>query len=308
MPGITVVGAAHIDRIGRLDKPAFDGASVPGSFTEAPGGAGLNVASNLAVTGVRVSFSSIVGNDPSGDAIQKLMDERGIRAHLQIGNAKTATYTAILQSDGDLVIALADMEVYRAFEARCVTTALLQPGNTKWLVMDANLEPASLEELAKGAPASCKIGVLTVSSAKAPRLRKCLDMIDVLFTNRPEALALAGKDVTGTMDNALKALRELQVTHAVVSDGGSPLVVLDDEEVIRIPVTKPPSIQDVTGAGDALAAGTLAGLMEGFALPQAVHSGIAAAQAILQVDGPWRNDLAEAMDSIAADENEMTPL
>ncbi len=312
---VNIIGAAHLDRVGRLDRQASDGASVPGRFKEMPGGAALNVASNLAAFGVPALLSSIVGDDPSGKAVRQALEERGIEPHLQAGAGQTASYTAILQPDGELLIALADMDIYEEFGTQLTTVSTIGSGRDNWLVVDANLNENALKELiraAKTARGKPRIAALSVSTAKAPRLRGCLGSIDVLFTNRREALALSRGDVTGTMDEAVQGLQHLEVARAVISDGANSVIVLNGGEKIEIPVTGsvPPVIKDVTGAGDALAAGTLARLIRDTpltSLPSAVHTGLAAAGAILQVEGPWRSDLVEAMEAIPATDNQTAP-
>ena len=54
-------------------------------------------------------------------------------------------------------------------------------------------------------------------------------------------------------------------------------------------------VKDVTGAGDALAAGTLFSLMEAHDLDRAVQCGMEAARAILEVEGAWRRDLKQRL-------------
>ena len=214
-------------------------------------------------------------------------------ARVQIVDAASASYTAIMQPDGDLVVAVNDMDIYRQFDANALDDDLARLGAADWLVVDANLEQSVLEQLSRR---DCRFAALTVSTAKAPRLRDLTGRFDLLFTNQREALALLGEDIDGSMDQAVRALRKLGVKQAVISDGANPVAVLDGETSSMIAVPDIPALRDVTGAGDALAAGTLCRLMAGEDLCDAVRSGIAAAQAILQVDGPWREDLVDVID------------
>ena len=290
---VLVAGASNLDRICRLDSMMNDGASIPGRVTEFPGGAGLNVTSILASLGVQVTFASVLGADTGADALRAAMNDRGIATHLQVVDAASASYTAILQPDGDLVVAVNDMDIYRKFDAAALDDDIAGLGASDWMVVDANLEQSALEQISRN---SCQFAALTVSSAKAPRLRDLCDRIDLFFTNRREALVLSGEDADGSMDLSLRALPKLGVKRAVISDGKNPVVVLDGETSDKITVPDLRAVRDVTGAGDALAAGTLWRLMAGEDLCDAVRAGIAAAQAILQVDGPWREDLADAID------------
>jgi len=287
-----VAGATNLDRICRLELPMAGGASIPGRVSEFPGGAGLNVASNLAAFGVPVTIATVLGSDIAADVLTRAINDRGVLARIHTVEGASASYTAILQPDGDLVVAVNDMDVYRQFDADTLADEIKTLEEADWLIIDANLETSALEDLMR-TPA--RLAALTVSTAKAPRLRGFTGKLDLLFTNRREALAMGGKDVGGSMDAVTETLRELDVKQAVISDGPSPVMVLDDGECTFIPVPSCPAISDVTGAGDALVAGTLQRLMTGENLCDAVRSGIAAAQAILQVEGPWRPDLADVV-------------
>lgn len=293
-PRVLVAGASNLDRICRLDSAMADGASIPGRVSEFPGGAGLNVASNLAAFGLPVTFATVLGADTGADALRKAMKDRGVTARINSVDVASASYTAILQPEGDLVVAVNDMDIYQHFDAGALNDTLAGFGAADWLVVDANLKRSVLEQLSHS---GFQFAALTVSTTKAPRLRNLSNRLDLLFTNRREALALAEEDVNGAMDRSVRALRELGIRRAVISDGASPVAVLDDETSSMIALPDCSVVRDVTGAGDALAAGTLWRLMAGEELCDAVRNGIAAAQVVLQVDGPWRKDLAEAIDA-----------
>ena len=98
-------GAAHLDLIGQTEDLATLGQSNPGTMREAPGGAALNVASVFAALGARVTLHSAVGADAAGARVQAEVASRGIAFGLlasELGHA-TATYTAILDADGELI-------------------------------------------------------------------------------------------------------------------------------------------------------------------------------------------------------------
>ena len=282
-------GAAHIDRIGTLGGATVLGASNPGKFSETVGGAALNVASLLAALGAQVSLSSVVGNDPAGDHVRAVANARGVVFHAAAGAATlpTATYTGLLDQAGDLIIALADMEIYASVQA-----GSLQSGPDDWLLFDANLPPsviaAGLER-----PAGHR-AAMTVSAAKAPRLRPHLHRLDLLLTNRAEAAALLDAPVSGGGLALAQSLGACGCPRAVLSDGAQPVTVLEDGHCFSLPVPFA-AVKDVTGAGDALAAGTLFALGKGAPLADAVHVGLAAARAIVAHTGPYRADLSDVI-------------
>lgn len=281
-------GAAHIDRIGIVDGPAQAGQSNPGTMREAPGGAALNVASSLARLGAAVSLSSIVSNDAAGARIREAVDARGIEWSNLHGDASlpTASYTALLDRNGDLLLALADMQIYD--NARVMDGAA-HPQD--WMLVDANLPATAIAEIVK-MPWAHRTA-MTVSAAKAHRLRPVLADFNLLMTNRAEAAVLCDVSPDMPLSDLAAILFDKGCRRAVISDGANPLCYLEDGAcgTLDIPKTE---ISDVTGAGDALTAGTLFALGGGATFADALSTGIRTAQAILTVPGPYRPDLATA--------------
>lgn len=285
---ILLAGAAHVDRYGRCDGPPVVERSNPGRFSTMPGGAAFNVASSLAALGVEARLHSILGDDAEAGIIRAAAAARGVILHAQ-GSARhpTASYTSIVGPDGALAIALADMAIYDDFDP-----ARVEPG-AGWRLVDANLSLEAIGALLDGARG--RTAAMTVSSAKAGRLRSALSRIDTLFTNRAELAALCGRAVGTPMEDLLREVRDLGGRGAVATDGARDVWTMEDGTIRRHPVPALPGIVDATGAGDALTAGCLVALMAGGSPGEAVAGGLRAARAVLAVHGPWRADLAAAV-------------
>lgn len=286
---ILLVGAAHIDRYGRCDGPPVAGGSNPGRFAAMPGGAAFNVASSLAALGAGVRLCSILGDDAEARFIRDAAAARRVDLHAQVSaEHPTATYTSVVGPDGTLVIALADMAIYDALDPAEVQGV----DAARWMLVDANPAPGAIATLLNGAARRRRTIAMTVSYAKAARLRPALSRIEILFTNRAELAALCGLDTEMPVEALLHRFGALGGRGAVVTDGAGDVWTVEDGTLQRHPVPPTTGIVDVTGAGDALTAGCLVALMAGRTLGGSVPSGIRAAQAVLAVHGPWRADLA----------------
>ena len=286
---IVLVGAAHLDRLGQTDAPAKAESSNPGSFRNTVGGAALNVASTLAALDCEVLLISCVGDDATGRDVRAELAQRGVNTEITtLPDQRTATYTAIVNNDGDLVIGLADMEVYNHFPAHAATRTIQKLEAEDWLLIDANLPEDLIATLVDTAP--CKIAAMTVSSAKAKRLSIVLDKIDLLFTNRTEVSALLGLPDTSSPHELVTGMNTQGVKAVVMTNGADDLHVLNGNTFDVIPIS-PVAASDVTGAGDALTAGCLYEVMAAKPLKQAVKTGISAAKAVLQVSGPYLTEM-----------------
>ena len=279
MARILVIGGAHIDRRATLKSTAIAGASNPGKWNEEPGGGGFNAARNLANLGNRVAMVSVRGGDEAGERVGEAMESHGIQDMAQVFlDRATPSYSAVLDRNGDLVIAVADMDLYDRFVDRQLSrkSIRLAVAEAEYVLCDANLPAETLAALSKmTARQNTPLAAIAISPAKAPRLSLAFDRLSVLFLNAAEAGALCGQP-TGPQDWPAQ-LRNLGVARAVITQGPGPIYGFDGGTVFRFTPPVATEIADVTGAGDALAAATIHALARGEDLAGAVRHGIAAA-------------------------------
>ena len=105
-----------------------------------------------------------------------------------------------------------------------------------------------------------------------------LAVVDYLIPNELEAAALTGMPA-GTLDEAVlaaQALRQSGARNVIITLGARGIVCVTDEGVAHYPASKVDAI-DTTGAGDTFLGGLAAAMSWGWALPDAIHFGQAAA-------------------------------
>ncbi len=278
---ILVLGGAHIDRRGRISGQTVPGASNPGSWFEEAGGGGFNAARNLARLGHAVTMVSPRGGDREGEAVGEAAALAGVTDHPFVFlDRKTPSYTAILEADGNLVIALADMELYTLFTPRRLQMRQIRAelAAASALVCDANLPAETLAELARHAAENHRpISGIAISPAKVRRFQPILPLMTHLFLNEAEAEAIAGFRAARAEDWP-GALRAAGLRGGAVTRGGRPAVLFDATEAVTLAPPPPPSgIADVTGAGDSFAAGVMSAHMRGLPLAEAIRWGTASA-------------------------------
>lgn len=288
-----ILGAAHIDRIG-FASAAATATSAPGRVRRSFGGVAYNVAVGLAALGERPELVSAVGSDPDGQDLLRDLGSRSVGTALMsvVPDRATAAYHAIINADGTLLGAVADMEIYETLTDAHVTPLAAPIAEAGIVFVDANLPPETLCRIAD----MDRSGLLvanTVSIAKASRLGAVMTRLDVLFTNRDEARVLAtdGETSPGDAAGCAAALCERGVGAAIVSHGAAPVALAQrggegPGDVERTTVPVPPARPvDETGAGDALIAGTLFGLLKGRDLANALTVGVAAARTCIESAG-----------------------
>lgn len=286
-PRILVLGGAHIDHRGMIDGPAVLAASNPGRFTHEPGGGGFNAARNLATLGFTVRMISPRGGDADGEAVHAAARAAGVEdCPFVYLDRQTPSYTAILSEKGDLIVALADMELYRLFSPRRLLARSAREafGWASHILCDANLPQETLAAIGVQARTLGKpLAAIAISPAKVLRLKPAIETIDYLFMNAAEAEALAGRSATRPADWP-SILRDCGLKGGAVTQGGREIIAFDTSETLSLVPPPLERVIDVTGAGDAFAAATLAALARSLPLRDAIRQG--AALAAITVGSP----------------------
>ncbi|MTI45215.1 pseudouridine kinase [Roseibium hamelinense] len=294
-PAIACFGAVHMDTITHARRPIQADTSTPATMSDTPGGVATNVARALARLDVNVQLFGTCGDDPAGQSLKILLQDDGVRTLLtQRPGMTTGRYIAFHNPDGGLISACVDDLILETAPAHLFDEAMQTAAGlatAAWWFADANLPAALLERLSQMCPAG-KLAVDGVSQAKAGRLVPILDRIGILFLNVAEAravLAAATKSDFHDVDRCDRkelAARLLQLgpDTVLITDGASGVYWTTTKQEANLPA-EPAKIVDTTGAGDALIAGTLAGLAHGAQFADAAVMGIGAARQTLASAG-----------------------
>jgi sugar/nucleoside kinase (ribokinase family) len=277
---ILVMGGAHVDRRGRIAGETAPGASNPGAWFVEAGGGAFNAARNLARLGHRVRLVSPRGGDADGDIVAAAAEAAGVEdTPFTFLDRATPSYTAIIERDGNLVIALADMELYRLFSPRRLQQRAMREAMqaASLILTDANLPAETLAAMTGAArTAGVLIAGIAISPAKVVRFRESLSALAFLFMNEAEARTLTGEAPDDPADWP-KALRAIGLGAGVVTRGGRGVIAFDGKDAALVVPPDIPALGDVTGAGDSLASGFLSAWTGGSAIGEALRHGVAAA-------------------------------
>ena len=288
---IACFGAVHWDVIAHADRTIERDTSTPARLTQKPGGVATNVARALARLRVPTTLVGVTGDDPAGDAIAACLKQDGISAHLlRTPNASTGQYLALHDPDGGLAAACIDDQVLGSAPASFFTEAPRSFEPDTRCFLDTNLPETVLKALVGTSPDTAWYAD-GVSVAKAPRLSGILAALSIVFVNRAEAAAIAGCGVETSPAELSARLRDMGARAVVITDGASPLHLRHSGETLDLPAPHA-SIVDVTGAGDALIAGTLAGLARGCDLAASLLIGQQAARLTLESPGAVSDHLS----------------
>lgn len=280
---VLCIGGINTDVTFRLSAPFIPGTSNIGVATETPGGVARNVAEAIATTGTRAILAGPIGSDNRGHAVVKTTSRAGVdcSAVATQNGAFTGTYTAVIDPTGGLVAGLSDMGILDDITWNDIRPRTSLMNRVSWMFIDANLPPAVAESaLVAGQRAGIPIAADAVSVQKASRIAAL--RFDLVFCNVEEASVLLGGKPVPPDESAVELVglghKAAVVTHG--SNGASWANAHESNRCRAIDTVH----GDVTGAGDSLIAGTLAGLCNGETLARAVALGTRlAAQALNRV-------------------------
>lgn len=293
---VACVGGVNHDIRGHASAPLERGTSNSGTVRRDVGGVAGNIARSLAGVDVAAAIFSVVGDDAAGRAITAVLQRDGVDTeHLRIRPAvRTSTYLALLDEVGELVGAVADMEAMEHADVGWIER--IEPvlaGFDTWVV-DTNLPAAALDRLLATRPPGVTVLADPVSAAKATRVRRLLSHIDVLTPDRSEAAALCGRNIEDIAGARAAATTLVRAGAGVVllKLGADGLILADGSGTTHLPTITPNRVVDVTGAGDALAAGYLYGVAIGAEDP--VRWGLAAASLTVESSRTVSEELSVA--------------
>lgn len=255
---IVCIGGFNVDRKLRLLADALAGSSNPCEAHETPGGVVRNVAENLARLGVPVALIAAVGDDAGGRMLMEQAARVGIAtdAVLKLRRQVSDSYTAVLSPDGDLHLGLAAMPLVERLNPWALAASTALRAGAALVVADGNLPTDAWPLLLGEAQASgIPLVAVAVSEAKMDRLPVDLHGMHLLILNAGE-LSTVAEDP----GEALARLHARGLGCVLVSHGEAGLLLSQVGHAPRHWGAPQVQVVDVTGAGDALAAGVCAAL------------------------------------------------
>ncbi|XP_048871132.1 uncharacterized protein zgc:136858 isoform X2 [Brienomyrus brachyistius] len=324
-PQTVVIGGVNVDFIakGNTEKLLL-GQTNPGSVLQCFGGVGRNIADCLSRLGEAPLFISAVGTDSHSDAFLGYCKHMNTSAVAKIQEQRTATYCAVITKTGEMSLGLADMDIHQQITTQYVSRFEEELSSAQLVVLDGNIPVSTIRyvcSVAKTNAVPVWFEPTDVEKAKKPFLSESWKALTCTTPNLVElcamnqALGLPTPDVLPkTRDEVLSCAASLSrplLEHlsCVVVTLGSLGVLLCGEHVdggvrlqlrprsalrkgrlcaVHYPAVSipPEDIVNVLGAGDSLAAGLIAGILQGQDADFCVRMGLLAARLSLSSPHP----------------------
>ena len=275
---IAAVGGVNVDIGARAEALLIPGDSNPGRIRMNPGGVCRNIAHNLALMGLKVEMLTVLGDDLYAGLIADSCAKLGIDlSHsVVIRDASTSTYSYIASPEGEMVLAVSDMEIYNQMTPQVLEPRLEWLNSSDAVVLDTNLTEDTVRWLCEHA--HVPIFADPVSTSKALKLLPVLSKIHTLKPNRLEAEVMTGIKITDedSLNRAADALLKAGVKRVFLTLGSGGVLAADEDHRIRMSSSGVIPV-NTTGCGDAFAAALVWAYEKGMDLERSAVAGLAAA-------------------------------
>jgi pseudouridine kinase len=285
---VLVIGASLLDTKGKPVAGLAPGTSNPGYIRITRGGTARNVAENLSRLGADVILISAVGDDPTGRRLLEPTAAAGVNVDYVITapGQHSGAYIALLDENGALSVALDDISVMSQVTGSYLYQNRRLFREAAMIMIDGNLSPSAIQTTVRLAEQHNTPLCADPSSVRlAYKLSPYLSQLHLLVPNYAEAAELCHADLPSRdPEHNLQFARQLNtagVDIAVVTLTDFGLVYAAGDETGHVPARYPEMV-DSTGAGDAVIAAILYGLLNDMPPIQCIRLGAAAASLTLQ--------------------------
>ncbi|RLV95038.1 hypothetical protein JA1_001307 [Spathaspora sp. JA1] len=149
---LLIVGSIALDTIAKMNQGSKLHDSNPGTTTNSIGGVGYNIFLASKYAGANSKLVSQIGQDFAGKFILDKLTRDGIdTSAIQETQGNTAQYTSIHDSQGELVVACADMSIIETdFSSQIIQE--ITHNQPKIVALDCNLSPTTVSKILPETP------------------------------------------------------------------------------------------------------------------------------------------------------------
>lgn len=290
-----VVGGANIDIIGTPFKSLNPNDSNPGRTYLTLGGVSRNIAENLSRLDIETEFITVLGSDTYAEEIIKDCKEKGIgleHSKVLLGE-RTSSYLCINDEDGEMQVAISDMEIYSHITPAYISDKLSIINESMLCVVDTNIPEETLSFIMD----NCNVPIFmdTVSVKKTEKIKNIIHNIYALKPNIIEAEILSGiyiKDYSD-LERASSIIHNMGVKWIFVSLGPNGVYYSDGNTSGNLsPIGS--KIVNTTGAGDSFIAGVVWSYLQNFDIEMCTKAGLAASSICVESPLTVSNDMSVA--------------
>ena len=288
---VLCIGGMNVDKKVQLLENLVLETSNPVISSLSAGGVSRNIAENLGRLGLSVKMLSCAGEDENFAWLEKeAKDIIDFSLVDRLPGKMTSNYTAILDLEGDMCLALADMTICEEMTPEWLSSHEEAVKQAALVIADLNLPQETLEALIQLTNLEkIPLAIIPVSGPKMKRIPDKLQGVSWIVVNEDESKTRYGEH---TLSELATLWQKDGVENIVITKGTKCGVFADATGIVKTftPI-KADCVQDVTGAGDSFSSGVLYGAIKGASLEESIGYGLTNSYYTVQAIETVRKDL-----------------
>lgn len=290
-PSAVVIGGANVDVVAISVGTLQPRVSAPGRIRISAGGAGRNVAENLARLGIATRLITTIDESPLGEWLLAQTARAGVDTTGVLRTPGSGSYYVAVEAAGVVEWAVSDMAAAEALSPAHLDAHASEIRAAGVVVIDANLLPAAITRAVE-LTAGRAVCLLPVSVAKAHRMRAVLSRASLIVLTAAEGAVFTKREIQSEEEamRAAESLRALAGATVVITMADRGIVWVSDDS-LWLPAS-PTNVVDSSGAGDAVAAIAVYSLLAGLNTRTAAPLALAAGAMTVSVEGPTHPGLS----------------
>lgn len=276
---IAVVGGFGVAETMVVASAPEAGETVSGGlFSSGPGGKGSNQAVQISRLGTPSLLVTAVGNDAYAQVGRDLWAIEGVDESAVVTvDAPTMIGFIIVDQEGENRIALAPGAL-DAIDSAAIEPSMATILECDMVVVSWELSPSIGHDIIRRAKAA---GLTTVCNT-APAVEipdDVLECLDYVIPNEGEASTIANLKgwPTDSLDSIAAAFKKSGARNVIITLGPDGVLLMSEDETIRIPAVPARKVVDTTGAGDSFVGSFAHAIARGSEVKEAVRFAATAA-------------------------------
>ncbi|QTA37285.1 carbohydrate kinase family protein [Thermosipho ferrireducens] len=262
------VGKTNLDIYYYVEKITQEANHVAKEFTVSPGGKATNVAILLSKLGINVALVSALGNDTFGKKVSQLLSKENLKYIPKLKDAPTALTSIIIEKDGKNTM------FHNLGANACLTPDDIPPLN-KYTYVQTGIPVKTIISVIQTAP---KVFVELSEPSQFEKLKNYLWKVDCVSLNEEEINSIFKHN---NIDRNINSF--LKYTPRVLLKMGEKGILFKEKNgtCVNQPAIKT-NIVNTTGAGDAVSAGYIYGVIKGWDINETLKFCVKLASKVLK--------------------------
>lgn len=288
MSDILVIGSNRLNHVSK-DADSFGRAE-----EYSLGGAGLNIARNLAYLGNKVTFLTALGNDEYGDRILEELKGLGVEVLCPERKYPTPLFEGKLDSEGQLKGSYANVKANEALKAPFFMQHLATILNYEHLFFDTDIGQQGIIDLMRNFP-NMKICIYGIAQPKMRRFVRFLPRTHLFYGDYKEMKELVEMKKDATLQETVDAVRANGVQNVIGNCEGKEIYYSNPFVwgYLEVEPLAEEKIVNRIGATAAFYAGFLTGFVRKKNFVENLKFGLEVSNLTMQVEGETDPDIAK---------------